>query len=66
MYGIWHVSVYEPKEQVSQGPALSTQNHGTSAPRMGQRQVDGQQLHTQHKKVMVVPEETEQSAFKAF
>lgn len=57
LYGVWHVGIYEPEEQVSEGPALSSQNHGTSAPSMGQGQVDGQQLHAQQKKLMVVPEE---------
>lgn len=57
LYGVWHIGVYEPEEQVSEGPALSPQNHGTSAPSMSQRQVDGQQLHAQQKKLMVIPEE---------
>lgn len=59
---VWHVGVYEPEEQVSEGPALSPQNHGTRTPSMGQRQVDGQQLHAQQKKLMVVPEEQIQGA----
>lgn len=62
LYGVWHIGIYEPEEQVSEGPALSPQNHGTSAPSMGQGQVDGQQLHAQQKKLMVVPEEYIQRA----
>lgn len=57
LYGVWHVGIYEPEEQVSEGPALSSQNHSTSTPRMSQGQVDGQQLHAQQEKLMVVPEE---------
>lgn len=56
LYGVWHVCVYKPEEQVSKGPTLSPQHDGTSAPSMGQRQVDGQQLHAQQKKLMVIPE----------
>lgn len=62
LYGVWHVGIYEPKEQVSERPALSPQNHCTSAPSMGQGQVDGQQLHAQQKKLMVVSEERRQTA----
>lgn len=62
LYGVWHVGVYEPEEQVSQGPALSTQNHRTSPPSMGQGQVNGQQLHAQQKKMVVVPKEQKQRA----
>lgn len=57
LYGVRHIGIYEPEEKVSEGPALSPQNHGTSAPSMGQGQVDWQQLHAQQKKLMMVPEE---------
>lgn len=62
LYGVGHVGVYEPEEQVPQGPALDTQHHGTGAPSMGQGQVDGQQLHGQQNELMVVPEIQEQTA----
>jgi len=57
LYRVWHISIYETEEQVSEGPALSPQNHGTSAPSMGQGQVDREQLHAEQNKLMVVPEE---------
>lgn len=62
LYGLWHVGVYESEEKVPKGSALSPQNHGTSAPSMGQRQMNGQQLHAQQKKLMVVPEAETQTA----
>lgn len=62
LYGVWHVGIYESEKQVSEGPALSSQNHSTSTPRMSQGQVDGEQLHAQQEKLMVVPEEYTQRA----
>lgn len=64
LYGLWYVGVYEPEQQISQGPALSTKNHGSCAACMSQGQVDGQQLHAQQEEMMVIPEEQNQTALE--
>lgn len=62
LYGVWYTRVDEPEEQVPEGPTLSAQHCGPRSPCVGQRQVDGQQFHTQQHKLVMFPGEGTESA----
>lgn len=55
LYGVWYIRVNESEEQVPEGPTLSTQHCGPCSSCVGQRQVDGQQFHTQQHKLVMFP-----------
>jgi len=55
LYGVGYIRVNESEEQVPEGPTLSTKHCGPCSPCVGQRQVYGQQFHTQQHKLVMFP-----------
>lgn len=55
LYGFWYIGIDESEEQIPEGPALSAQHCSPRSSCMSQRQVYGQQLHTQQHKLVMFP-----------